>query len=149
VLERREEDRMKSRALRGGFLLLSVVALTAVALPIYRGTQQRGCQPENWIDWHLAMRQQCLTPQYVCDNMTTAKMLRDPDLAAAYRQGIAAGVADPVPMLAEMVGRMRRSYGCAPESDREGGSTLPGPLRGSGPQARPSGPFQPPPSVTL
>ncbi len=141
---------MKSRALRGGLLAVTLLVPSAVALQVYRGMQQRGCEPENWVDWHLAMRQQCLTTRYVCDNMTTAKMLRDPDLAAAYRQGIAAGVADPVPMLSEMVGRMRRSYGCDPErSDREGGSILPGPAHGSGPRPRPSGPFQPPSSVTL
>ncbi len=138
--------RIVPRLARVGLLALALLALSGVALPAYRTLRARGCEPETWVDWHLAMRQQCLTTQYVCKNMTTAKLLRDPDLAAAYRQGIAAGFNDPVPMLSEMVGRMRHSYGCDPEPSGADGA---GPARRAKPEPRPSAPFGAPPSITL
>ncbi len=138
--------RLVPRLARAGLLALAVLVPAAVAFPAYRSLRSRGCEPESWVDWHLAMRQQCLTPQYVCRNMTTAKMLRDPELAAAYRQGLADGISDPVPMLSEMVDRMRRSYGCDPESD---GRERSGPAHRSRPEPRQSGPFETPPSMTL
>jgi len=107
--------RRRRRAARIGLLLLVLGAGTALASPIYRGWRSNGCEPQNWIDWHLAMHRQCLTQSYVCENMTTAKMLDDPDVAAAYRAALAAGSREPMPGLAEMVGRMRLSYGCKPE----------------------------------
>jgi hypothetical protein len=107
--------RRPGRAARVGLAVLVLGAGTALAAPLYHGWRSSGCQPRNWIDWHLAMRRQCLAPSYVCENMTTARMLDDPDVAAAYRSALASGSRDPVPGLEEMVGRMRLSYGCAPE----------------------------------
>jgi hypothetical protein len=105
----------RRRAARLVLLGLVLGAGTALATPVYRGWRSSGCEPRNWIDWHLAMRRQCLTRAYVCENMTSAKMLDDPEIAAAYRAALAAGSRDPVPGLEEMVGRMRLSYGCVPE----------------------------------
>jgi hypothetical protein len=86
--------------------------LGAAAEPALRRVD--GCQPRSWADWHLAMRRQCLSQEYVCRNMTTAQMLADPDVAAEYRSGLAGG-RDASLELAELVGGMRRSYGCSPE----------------------------------
>lgn len=149
--------RRKARVAIFGLLLFALGAGTALASPLYRGWRSGGCEPRNWIDWHLAMRRQCLAPSYVCENMTTARMLEDPEIAAAYRGALASGSTNPVPGLAEMVGRMRRSYGCAPE--KEDGAEAPG-MPDDHPAALPPGHppiprgfqpfgFEPAPTTTL
>jgi hypothetical protein len=54
------------------------------------------------------MRKQCLKPAYVCQHMTTSKLLEDPQVAHSFRRGAS--------HLAELVGRMREAYGCERES---------------------------------
>ena len=149
--------RRPGRGARIGLVVLVLGAGTALASPVYRGWRSSGCEPRNWIDWHLAMRRQCLAKSYVCENMTTARMLEDPDVAAAYRSGLAAGSRDPVPGLVEMVGRMRLSYGCEPER----GTRVEAPAMPEGhpaalppghppiPRAFPSFGFEPAPTITL
>lgn len=118
------------RLLRIGIPSLALVAAGALALPAYRATAPSGCRPDNWVGWHLAMRQQCLEPSYVCEHMTSAEMLRDPEIAAAWREGFAAGRAEPVRGLSRMVGRMRAAYGCEPEpgAPPEAGASFQGEL---------------------
>ncbi len=149
--------RWRLRAARIGLLALVLGAGTVLASSVYRGWRSSACEPRNWIDWHLAMRRQCLTQSYVCENMTTAKMLDDPDVAAAYRAALAAGALEPMPGLAEMVGRMRLSYGCKPER----GASVEGPEMPEGhpavlPPGHPPIPrgfqsfgFEPAPTITL
>jgi len=145
----------RRRAARIGLLALVLGAGTALAAPAWRGWRS-SCEPRNWIDWHLAMRRQCLTQAYVCENMTTARMLDDPEIAADYRAALAAGSRDPVSGLDEMVDRMRRSYGCQPEP----GARLEAPEMPEGhpaalppghppiPRGSPSG-FEPAPTLAL
>src|SRR5574341_2058814 len=83
--------RAMKRVVRVGLPALALAAAGALALPLVRATGSSGCQPANWMDWHLAMRQQCLEPGYVCQHMTSAERMRDPEIAAAYREGLAAG----------------------------------------------------------
>jgi hypothetical protein len=101
---------------KGRRLLAGLVALFALALglpvlarPLIRQLQSDTCEPSNWVEWHAAMRKQCLKPSYVCQHMTTAKLLEDPQVARSFRRGAS--------HLAELVGRMRESYGCERESD--------------------------------
>ena len=129
---------------RTGLALLVLLLPAAAAVPAYRSLRPRGCEPRGWIDWHLAMGQQCLTSRYVCDNMTTPHLLEDPELAAAYRAGVAAGAPEPIPMLSEMVDRMRRSYGCKPEAAAPDSAS-----RRQHPERRSAGPFDAPRSITL
>jgi hypothetical protein len=89
-----------------------LVAAPVLARPVLKHWRAEGCEPTNWVEWHVAMRKQCLKPSYVCEHMTTPKMLQDPDIARAYG-GAAAG--EPS-QLADLVGRMRNAYGCAPEN---------------------------------
>jgi len=102
--------RLARLALAGSLLLL----LAASAGPAARALLSGGCRPQNWVDWHVAMRRQCLSPAYVCRNMTTAKMLDDPSVSAGYREALEAGQ-DALPALSDLVGRLRETYGCEPE----------------------------------
>jgi hypothetical protein len=89
-----------------------LAAAPVVARPLLRHLQSDRCEPTNWIEWHLAMRRQCLTPSYVCEHMTTPGMMQDPEIARSF-----GGSSEAEPShLSEMVGRMRNAYGCAPES---------------------------------
>ncbi len=98
------------RRMLTGLVVLLALALAApvVARPLLRHLRSASCQPSNWVEWHSAMRSQCLEPSYVCDNMTTPKMLQDPEVAQSFP--------DDTGRLGELVGRMRQAYGCAPES---------------------------------
>jgi hypothetical protein len=104
--------RLARLAILGTTLALAL----ALAQPGVRAARAGGCEPVSWQDWHLAMRRQCLTPGYVCQNMTTPGMLADPDVAAGYRQALSRGV-DGYDALAEVVGQMRETFGCDPEAD--------------------------------
>jgi len=117
------------RFVRIGIPALSLMAAGALALPAVRAAGSSGCEPKNWTDWHLAMRQECLAPRYVCEHMTSAEMLRDPQIAAAYREGLAAGRPEPVRGLSRMVGQLRAMYGCEPEA---GAAPEPGAASSSG-----------------
>ncbi len=105
----------RRKAYRAAFGLFAVVALAlvapGVARPLLHQLRTGRCQPSNWMEWHAAMRRQCLEPSYVCEHMTTPKLLEDPEVAQSFRAG---GTSH----LAEMVGRMRQAYGCVPESGR-------------------------------
>jgi hypothetical protein len=95
-----------------GLLLLAMATLATASA--WRGYQVagEGCEPVSWADWHLAMRQQCLTPAYVCENMTEARLLEDPELREAYRRAFEAGQPSPLAGLEALVSQMRSSFGC-------------------------------------
>ena len=116
------------------WLVFGLFAATALALagpriaqPLLRYLRADRCEPVNIMEWHVAMRQRCLKPSYVCEHMTTPKMLEDPDVARSFSRG-----ADAESPLTEMVGRMRHAFGCAPEagpaSDAAPPSDIPRPL---------------------
>lgn len=104
-------------------LAVLVAAGPVVARPLLRHFRSEGCEPTNWMEWHAAMKNQCLKPSYVCEHMTTGTMMSDPDVARSFQ-----GEPDvDTSHLSALVGRMRSSYGCAPESGSafQGGSTDP------------------------
>jgi hypothetical protein len=94
-------------------LLVLGIGGPVVARPVLHQLRADRCEPSNWVEWHLAMRKQCLTPSYVCEHMTTPKMLQDPDIARSFH---AEGAPGDTSHLAELVARMRHAFGCAPES---------------------------------
>ncbi len=134
--------RLARLALAGSVLSLAAVA----APPAARALFATGCRPHNWVDWHVAMRRECLSPAYVCRNMTTAKMLDDPAVAAGYREALQAGH-DAWPALADVVGQMRQRYGCEPERDAGDPATRAPASRL--PPGHPAIDFEPAPSTTL
>lgn len=94
-------------------LSVTALALAAAAWPAWEGLNAHApCEPRGWIDWHIAMRQACLTPSYVCHNMTSAKLLEDPALARALRHAFETGDPEPLHDLDALVGQMRARYGC-------------------------------------
>jgi hypothetical protein len=107
------------------YAALALVILGAAALPIAHGLLQRsgGCQPQSWVDWHIAMKQACLTPAYVCENMTTSKMLADPEIRESYRRAFEAGAPEVLAGLDALVSEMRTQFGCA---DAKGEPSAPG-----------------------
>ena len=125
---------LSPRASRGARILLGcalAAAVLAAAVPVLtnpllRQLRADRCEPSNWVEWHAAMRNQCLDPAYVCDHMTTSEMLRDPDVARSFHAD------GSTSHLAELVGRMRHAYGCAPESGRAFRQLEPGPIAPQG-----------------
>jgi hypothetical protein len=100
-------------------LLLGVVA--AIAIPAARGGGEAptSCEPRSWVDWHVAIERECLTPAYVCHNMTSSKLLEDPEVARTFREALVAGDPRPLVSLDALVGRMRSAYGCSDARVRE------------------------------
>jgi hypothetical protein len=90
---------------------LTVVALlgvgTVVGRTISRAIRTSACQPASWGEWHAAIRKHCLDPSYVCQHMTTAELLEDPELVNAFERNVS--------RVADVVEHMRDAYGCAPE----------------------------------
>jgi len=101
-----------------------------------------GCRPASWVAWHVALRKECLRPAYVCENMTTAKMLSDPEVASGYLAALRRG-RDARRSLEGLVGETRRSYGCAPEAEARPSR------RGVLPHLPPAASFDPPGPTTL
>jgi hypothetical protein len=120
---------------------IAVAALAGVAPVLGRPLLERlrgdRCEPASWGEWHAAIQRQCLEAAYVCKHMTTPGLLADPELERAFH----GAPSDHVGHLAEMVDRMRRAYGCAPEA----GAALHNP----GPIAPPAFPPHDVPSWTL
>ncbi len=145
-----------ARVLRTAAVAATGLAVLAVlALPLVRSTRgSPSCEPHSWMDWHVAMEQACLTPAYVCENMTSAKLLQDPSVAGELRDAMGAGQAGALEHLDALVGHMRDVYGCEGTSDPHG-------VRRAGPDPRlppghppipttPGSPmFEAPPTVTI
>jgi hypothetical protein len=89
-----------------------VAAGPVVARPLLRQLHPHGCEPTNWVEWHVAMKNQCLKPSYVCEHMTTGTLMSDPDIARSMQDE----PGEDTTHLSALVGRMRNAYGCAPES---------------------------------
>jgi hypothetical protein len=112
------------RALRPlSVAMLGMATLGALALPVVRSAHGAapGCEPHSWSDWNLAMERSCVTPAYVCENMTSAKLLQDPTLAGELSEALRAGKAYARDHLDALVGHMRDVYGCdggAPHAPR-------------------------------
>lgn len=149
--------RLAARALRTVAVAVTGLAVLAVlALPLVRSARgsSSSCEPHSWMDWHVAMEQACLTPAYVCENMTSAKLLQDPDVAGELDEALQAGRAGAREHLDALIGHMREVYGCEGAGDPHG-------LRRAGPEPRlppghppiPSAPgspmFEAAPTVTI
>jgi hypothetical protein len=106
--------RVRRRALLAAFTVLLGLAAAApvLARPLLHRLRGGGCEPSSWTEWHAAVERQCLEAAYVCDHMTTPRLLADPEIARAFRTA----PPDHVAHLADMVGRVRTAYGCTPET---------------------------------
>ncbi len=129
----RRDPAGQTRTFRSGRRLLVgavAVAVLLAAAPVLarsvsKAIRASACQPSSWGEWHTAFRKHCLDPSYVCQHMTTSSLIDDPELVHAFGLN-GSNVAD-------VVGRMRDAYGCAPERAPAFHPTLPEP-----------GPFAPP-----
>lgn len=132
-----------------------LAVLAVLALPLVRSARGASpCEPHSWTDWHVAIEQACLTPVYVCENMTSAKLLQDPAIAGELEESMGAGRTGARAHLDALVGHLREVYGCEGAGDPHG-------LRRAGPEPRlppghppiPSAPGSPmfdgPPTVTI
>lgn len=136
--------------------LLGVATLGALAVPVVRSARGAapGCEPHSWNDWNVAMERSCVTPAYVCENMTSTKLLQDPALAGELSEALRAGKAYARDHLDALVGHMREVYGCdgtgAPHAPRsmEPAQRLP-PGHPPIPGAPPSPMFDAPEAVTI
>jgi len=107
-------SRRNAGRLAASLVLLAVLVAAGpvVARPVLRHFRSDGCEPTNWMEWHAAMKKQCLRPSYVCEHMTTGTVMSDPDVARSLQDEPDADTSH----LSALVGRMRSAYGCAPES---------------------------------
>jgi hypothetical protein len=104
----------RRRAGFAAFALAGLAAAAAIAWPAVGDWRARaGCEPQGWIDWHVAMQRSCLTPEYVCRNMTSSKLLEDPEVADELRRALEAGDTAAMGALESLVDGMRAEYGCA------------------------------------
>lgn len=151
----RRPSRLARFGRAGAVTLAGLAVLGALALPVLsRLRSSPGCEPHSWADWHLAMARACVTPAYVCENMTAAKMLEDPALAAELRHALRGG-GGAFAHLDALVAHVREAYGCASADSSRPAPPLDAPDRRLPPghppvPATPASPiFQAPPSVTI
>jgi hypothetical protein len=96
------------RLVAGVFALLALLGSGVVlSRTVSHAVRTSACQPASWGEWHAAIRKHCLDPSYVCQHMTTAKLLEDPELVNLFERNVS--------RVADVVERMRDAYGCAPE----------------------------------
>lgn len=99
--------------------LVALGALGATAGPAVSWWRSAaGCEPTGWVEWHVAMKRACVTPAYVCEHMTSAKLLEDPEVAESYRSALVGGDRAALSHLDALVGQLRASYGCEPAASR-------------------------------
>jgi hypothetical protein len=147
-----------SRRSRAGRLLSAVAGfalVVSVAIPAARAWRTVGCEPRSWIDWHVAIRKACLTPAYVCENMTSAKMLDDPQLVDELRSALKQGEPAAFEHLDALVAHLRAAYGCESATGDVSG-THPSPASPRLPPGHPPIPegqrtplFEAPPALTI
>ena len=92
-----------------------LAAALALAAPAIRAAPGGDCEPETYRDWRRAMVQGCLAPAFVCENLTTERMLADPEVAESRRRAQARGI-DGAGTVAEIVAGVRDGFGCEPEA---------------------------------
>lgn len=132
-----------------------LAVLVALALPLVRAAHgDSSCEPHSWTDWHAAVQRSCVTPDYVCENMTSTKLLQDPEIAGELRDALRAGQGGAMQDLDALVGHMREVYGCEGAGDPHGASgARPEPVLPPGHPPIPSSPrspiFEDPPAVTI
>ncbi|HEU4384595.1 MAG TPA: hypothetical protein VFR85_13995 [Anaeromyxobacteraceae bacterium] len=124
------------RIVRIGIPSLAAVA-AALALPAVRAAGPAGCEPKSLNEWQLAVRQQCVEQSYVCEHMTRDEMLGDPEVNAAWREGMAEGRSEATNGVALMVGHLRAIYGCEPEGEAAPSESAPRPRAGELPPGHP------------
>lgn len=142
-------------------LLAGAAALLAWSYPVVGAARgQQTCRPESWADWRSAMQESCVAPAYVCENLTTERVAKDPAVAADARRAEEAGEPSPLAGIDALVGHIRSVYGCdgakpAPDPHAAPERQLPpGHPPTGGPHGGAPGPvlnlsFQPPASLEI
>jgi hypothetical protein len=127
-----------------GLALLALAGVTA-----WKAWSLASCEPTSWADWHVAIQRACVTPQYVCEHMTTASLLADPGLLAEHRRALSTGQREALVYLEALVGHLREAYGC--EGPRPGARPGADPRLPPGHPPIPSGApiFQPPATLEI
>lgn len=107
-------DRVRRVLRTSSVAILGVATLAVLALPVVRSTRgaTSGCEPHTWTDWNRAMQRACVSASYVCENMTSAKLLQDPALAGELGEALRSGRSYARDHLDALVGHMREVYGC-------------------------------------
>ncbi len=126
--------------------VLGIATLAVLALPMVRTARgaTSGCEPRSWTDWNSAIQRACVSASYVCENMTSAKLLQDPALAGELSDALRAGKGYARDHLDALVGHMREVYGCeAAGAPLAPGSVDPSPRLPPGHPPIPSGPSSP------
>lgn len=98
--------------------LLILSLLAAAASGMARGPGAGACEPQTWLDWHVAVKTQCVTRTYVCHNMTPSKLLRDPRVVDAYEDALASNDRERIAEMDTLIGQIRSAYGCGSAPDR-------------------------------
>ena len=111
------ETRVQSSLLRilpliPAALILVLLAAAAAASGSARAPAAQSCRPQSWVDWHVAVKAQCVTRTYVCHNMTPSQLLRDPSVAGAYEDALASNDRGRIAEMDGLIGRIRAAYGC-------------------------------------
>lgn len=117
-------------------LILSLVAAAAATSGVATGAAAGACKPTTWVDWHVAVKSQCVTRTYVCHNMTPSKLLRDPQVVDAYEDALASNDRERIAEMDVLIGQIRSAYGCGSAPDR---------LPGAAPRRAPGIPHGHPP----
>jgi hypothetical protein len=110
---------MENRVPRPLFRILPLVPLALVATLVGAAAVGAGqvrapgaCEPQTWLDWHVAVKSQCVTRAYVCHNMTAPRLLRDPRVADAYEDALASNDRARIAEIDVLIGQIRAAYGC-------------------------------------
>jgi hypothetical protein len=98
-------------------LILGLVSAAALA-GLARAPAAQGCEPRTWRDWHVAVKRECVAPAYVCHNLTSSRLLDDPEVAGAYEDALASNDRQQIQEMDRLVGQLRAAYGCAPSPGR-------------------------------
>ncbi|HSM94110.1 MAG TPA: hypothetical protein VLT47_14625 [Anaeromyxobacteraceae bacterium] len=99
-------------------LILALVVVAAAASSAARGPDAGACEPRTWRDWHVAVKSQCVQRTWVCGNMTPAKLLQDPEVAAAYEDALATNDRDRIAEMDGLIAEIREAYGCPAVRER-------------------------------
>lgn len=132
-----------------------LAVLSVMGLPLVRATHGAlACEPHSWGDWHAAIERACVAPAYVCENMTSAKLLQDPEIAGELHDALRAGERGAMQELDALVGHMRDVYGCEGQRTPHGTRGVrPAPALPPGHPPIPSSPapplFEAPASITI
>jgi len=121
-------------------LILGLVAVAgATAERSGRRSEAGACEPTTWMDWHRAVKSQCVTRAYVCHNMTAPRLLQDPRVAEAYEDAIASNDRARIVEMDLLIGKIRSAYGCGGTHRGSPPGQAPGGLPGGHPPLRPGG----------